>query len=101
VANKKSVTDCVSYALGGKWQVVLPGVIFRSPLFFERYCRGIIKRSDGSQGFRIEALQRTAMQTGTIRRFLIGKRAAQLLVPATENFAHDSDFVTKYAVCSV
>jgi hypothetical protein len=32
---------------------------------------------------------------------LIGERTAQLFVPATENLAHDSDFVTKHAVSSV
>ena len=40
-------------------------------------------------------LARAAIETHAIGLFLIGERAAQFLVPATENFAHDSDFFTK------
>ena len=74
------------------------GGYFSLLLFFERYCRGIIKRSDSFKGFGIEALQGAAVQTSPIRRFLIGERSGQFLVPATENLAHDSDFFTKHAV---
>jgi hypothetical protein len=45
--------------------------------------------------------QRTAIETRPIGRFLIGERTAQFLVPATENLAHDSDFVAKHAVGSI
>lgn len=74
------------------------GSSFRSGLFFERNSRRIIKRSDGFQSIRVEAFHRAAVETGAIRTLLIGERAAQMFVPATENFAHDSDFFTKHAV---
>jgi hypothetical protein len=45
--------------------------------------------------------QRTAIQTRAVGGFLIGERAAQLFVPAPENFAHDSDFFTKHTVGSI